>query len=141
MEYGEKYGLSQTGTPPDKIPVQYAEGRARVVADMYTADALAADERIRIGLLPEGAVPFGVRMMFEALGASTTLQLQAVPVSGGDAVNLTAAVATNDAGDSDAMLLAAALEQLDEPHTLELLVAGGAITGEVKVAVSYSARA
>jgi len=95
------YGVENTNafqsSPVENVNAAKAGGRVRAIVDSYTANAVEAASTIDLGgiKIPSGAEIVGWTVDHEAMGASVTMQLQAV---GATTVNLSAALNVAAAG-------------------------------------------
>lgn len=140
--FGVQSTKAYTGDPQDKAPVEFAGGDVRAVMDEFEASSLASGSAIRMGKIPAAAVLNAGRVDHDAMGASVTLAVHLVPLSGAADVVIAAATAADTAGTINIDDIDDALQLvLDETHFLEVVTGGATATGTIKIQQYYVARA
>lgn len=128
--YGKQRTIQLSG---DKAFVSDVTGKVRVFQDEYEAAALSAGSTIELAILPKGARVVGGNLLFDALGASSTLAV-------GTSSNATLYLPSGSSASAGNRLFGS-IDSLSVPladETVVLVTTGGApITGTVKLIVEY----
>lgn len=140
------YGDNYASTPSVKTASSLGYGRRRVTYDTIIATGEVIGDDILIGKLATGAQIHDFKVITEALGASSTLQLFTrtdntaqveTEVSEAMATD-TAAVHVPEALDIDKLPTDLGASDYNGVSTILLKVAGGTVTGTIKVWLEYS---
>ena len=122
--------LAQTG-----IPARYQEKGVFAVVSTYQASALQIGDVVEMMKVQSGVTVVGGALIFEALGASTTLSVG----DGGGVADLLAATSTSSAGTAQILSGGKFPKKYTADDTIDIKLAGGAATGKITLIVFMTA--
>lgn len=126
-------GVDVTAIAANTKIEKHLRGKVRVITEEYEASALASGSDITIGTLPEGSSLVDAIILFDALGASSTLELG----DAGDTDRYIAATSSASAGAVRPSLIAGLRYENTTATDLIITTAGASITGTIKAVITY----
>lgn len=125
------------------VPARYQEKGMFAVVSTFEASAVAIDTVIEMCKIQAGVTIIGGQLVFDAMGASTTLAIgnttTVVDPNDTFTANFLAATSSSSAGTASLLAGGKFPKKFTSDDTLDIQVAGGAATGTITLVVYMTA--